>query len=62
MDSIRTNYCADCKVKVDRIAALEAENARLRELGDRLINALELEGVEKEYPKTIKAWREVTAC
>ncbi len=30
-DTIRTNYCPACKEQADRIAELEAENARLRE-------------------------------
>jgi len=56
----RTNYCTSCKGYADRIAALEAENARLRDAGNRLLSALEIDDIDGHYPNAIKAWREVT--
>lgn len=70
----RTNYCPSCKGYADRIAALEAENARLREAGNKLIADASPCGWCGASPDigspcddepcalyaSIKAWREVT--
>jgi hypothetical protein len=68
----RTNYCTSCKGYADRIAALEAENARLRALllqWDALIKhqysgsreaMSDMQEAAFATVEAIKAWREVT--
>ena len=67
--SDRTNYCTSCKGYADRIAALEAEIARLREHLDIALETLADEGVCGDDCLTCKearallhhkAWRKVT--
>ena len=66
---MKTNFCPSCKGYADRIAALEAENARLREHLDIALETLANEGVCGDDCLTCKEarallyhkdWREVT--
>ena len=71
-DRMKTNYCPSCKGYADRIAALEAENARLRELllqWDALIKhqysgsreaMSDMQEAAFTTVEALKAWREVT--
>ena len=69
---MKTNYCPSCKGYADRIAALEADNARLREVlqqWDALIKhqysgsreaMSDMQEAAFATVEAIKAWREVT--
>jgi hypothetical protein len=69
--SDRTNYCTSCKGYADRIAALEAENARLRNAVSDAASMLaqaasgeattnDLETWAEDMAEVLKAWRDVT--
>jgi len=71
---MKTNYCPSCKGYADRIAALEAENARLREALEEWVFRYNwrVDGMNVEQARiharvfvqtgigALKAWREVT--
>ena len=58
---MKTNYCPSCKGYADRIAALEAENAALKDLAYCYIDPFDVRPKhEAILAAAIKAWREVT--
>ena len=54
-DNIRTNYCPACKEQADRIAELEAENARLER------SAAGWQADAKRYAENADYWKSENA-